>query len=107
MDEHRLERLGGRRVSMRHDRLGNALNVGLRPGAELNLRQDGVFGTRFRERACEQRVASVGTNPSRERLVKLVARARGSARGGIALRSFGPVAADEAACDSSRQRLVR
>ena len=47
VDEHRLERLGGRGVSVRHDRLWDAVNVGLRPGAELNLRQGWVRGPRL------------------------------------------------------------
>jgi hypothetical protein len=37
----------------------------------------------------------------------MIARRGGGARGGVTLRSFGPVTADQAACDASRQRLVR
>lgn len=107
MDEHRLERLGSRGVSVRHARLGDAVKVGLRPGAELDLRQRWVFGARLGERAREQRVAAVGTNPPRECLVEMVARGGGRARGRVTLRSSGPVTADQSACDSSRQRLVR
>jgi hypothetical protein len=92
---------------VRHDGLGDAVNVGLRPGAELDLRQRRVLGARLCEPAREQRVAAVGTNPPRECVVEMVARTGGGARGRVALGSLGPVAADEAACDSSRQRLVR
>ena len=107
MDEHRLEGLGSGGVSVRHDRLRHAVNVRLRPGTELNLRQRWVVRPRLGEPAREQRVAAVGTNPARERAVEMVAGSGGRARGRVALRSFGPVAADEASCDSSRQRLVR
>lgn len=106
MDEHRLERLGSPRISMRHDRLGDAVDVGLQPGAELDGRQRWVLGARLRERAREQRVAAVGTNPPREGLVEMVARGGGGARGRVVFRWSGPVAPDQSACDSSRQRLV-
>ena len=92
---------------MRRDRLGDAVNVGLRPGAELNLGQRWVLGARLREPARKQRVAAVATNPARECLVEMVARSGGRASGGVALRSSGPVTADQSAYDSSRQRLVR
>jgi hypothetical protein len=107
VDEHRLEGLGGRGVSVRHDRLGNAANVGLRPGTELNLRQRRVLGPRLCEPAREQRVAAVGTNPPRERPVQMVAGSGGGSRGRVALRSFGPVTVDQVAGDASRRRLVR
>jgi hypothetical protein len=92
---------------VRHDGLGDAANVGLRPGAELNLRQRWVLGPGLCEPAREQRVAAVGTDPPRECPVEMVARGGGGARGGVALRSFGPVTGDQAACDAPRQRLVR
>jgi len=107
VDERRLEGLGSGGVSVRHDRLGHAFNVRLRPGAEMNLRQRWVLAPRLGERAREQRVTAVGTDPPRERLVEMVARGGGGARSRVALRSFGPVTADQAACDASRQRLVR
>src|SRR5687767_8615971 len=35
-DEHRFEGFGGRAVSVLHDRLRDAVDVGLRPGTELD-----------------------------------------------------------------------
>ncbi len=107
VDEHRLEGFGGRGVSVRHDGLGDAPNVRLRSGAELNLRQCWVLGPRLCEPAREQRVAAVGADPPRECLVEMIARGGGGASGRVALGPSGRVTADQSACDSSRQWLVR
>jgi hypothetical protein len=62
-DEHRLERLGDRGITVRRDGLRDAVNVRVRPGPKLNLPHCWVFGPRLRERAREERVTAVRTNP--------------------------------------------
>jgi hypothetical protein len=73
-DEHRLEGLGGGGISVRHDGRSDAVNVGLRPGAELNLRERRVLGLRLRESAGEERVTAVRPNPPRKFPIEMLAR---------------------------------
>lgn len=65
---------------MRNDCLRDAVDVRLRSCAELYLRQRGMFDPGLRERAREQSMTTVGTNPPRELPIKIVARVGGVAR---------------------------
>src|ERR1700682_6051129 len=103
MDEHRLEGLGGGAISVRHDGRSDAVYVGLRPSAELNLPERWVLGLRLRlrESADEERVTAVRPNPPRKFAVEVLARGSCSARGGIGSCPLGPAALDQAARDLS------
>jgi hypothetical protein len=91
---------------VRHDGFSDAFDVGLRPGVELNLRQCGMFGSRFRESAREERVTAVRPNPSRQLAVEMIAGCCCSASGGVPGGSIGPAATDQAARNLSRRGLI-
>jgi hypothetical protein len=63
--EHRFQSLGRLGVSARHDGVRDAFDVGLGPGAELNLLECRILRPRFRERPRKKSVAAVGANPPR------------------------------------------
>jgi hypothetical protein len=100
-----LDGFGGRDIVVRHDALGDSLNVGLRSGSQLDFRQCRVLAARACQRTCEESVTAVGTNPPRELPVKIVARQTGGTSARAALRIPG-VSVDQAAHDLSRRRLV-
>src|ERR1700687_4334958 len=82
-DEHRLECLGCGGISVRHDGRSDAVDVGLRPGAELNLFERWVLSLRLRECASEKRVTAVWPNPPRKFTIEMLACGSGGARGSI------------------------
>jgi hypothetical protein len=104
--QYGLDGFGGRGVAVRHYALRDPVDVGLGPGAELNLPQCGVLSLRLRERAREEGVTAFGTDPPRKRTIQIVARLSGGARGGGALRSPRRVTLDQAVRELSRRRLV-
>src|SRR6202022_1439422 len=107
VDEHRLECLGCGGISVRHDSRSDAVNVGLRPGAELNLFERCVLSLRLRECASEKRVTAVWPDPPRKFPIEMLACGSGGARGSIGSCGVGTATAYQAARDFSCWRVAR
>jgi hypothetical protein len=87
---------------MRGDALGNAVNIWIRVWTQLDLGQRWVAASRLSKGTGEQRMASVGADPSRQLLVQMSARICGSPRGRRAVPSVELPTTDQFARDLGR-----
>ena len=103
MDDDRLQSFRGHGVTVAPGRICDSVDVGLRLGAELNLRQERVFSERLCQCACEERMAAIRADPARE--VAMEAVTCGGARCSVPI-VLAPATVDQLVRDSSRQGLV-
>ena len=80
---------------MRGDALGDSFNIRIRACIQLDQGQGRVAASSFSKRAREQRMASIGPNPSRQLAIQLAARIGGSTRGRRAAPSLELSAPDQ------------